>query len=355
MKARIALFVSCAALSSLTACATETVSTAAVAAAPVAPAPAHRLYAAVAMTKAQKNSSTPTDSGIYVRDEKGEWAIFGPRVLGIKGIAMQPGTDGRVILLAAADGVVRSTDGGQTWRRTTGWDVADVGSFAFNAANADEVYATTCWGPLRSTDGGATWSLAQAGLNQLYCQTVVADAARPGRVLLGTEDGIYVSTDGAKTWGRTDFPLVSVLRIAQSASDSRVLLAGTQGRGAWLSHDSGASWIAVDATTAAANLYAAAIDRHDAQRLALGGWGTGVRVSADGGKTWTDRTAGLPVKNVFVLAFDPDAKGRLWASTFEEGTFYSDDLGLTWRDGGLYGGYGSDYTFLPVPAATAPR
>lgn len=347
MNARIALFVSLAALGGITA-----------GAAPSVPAaPAHRLYAAVAMTKAQKNSSTPTDSGIYVRDEKGQWAIFGPRVLGIAGITMQPGTDGRVILLAAADGVLRSTDGGKTWRRTTGWDVADVRGFAFHPTNADEVYATTCWGPLRSTDGGATWSLAQAGLNHLYCQAVVADVARPGRVLLGTEDGIYLSTDGAKTWARTDFPLVSVLRIAQSPADPRVLLAGTQGRGAWLSRDSGETWTAVDPATAKANLYATAIDRRDAQRLALGGWGVGVRVSADGGKTWTDRTAGLPVKNVFVLAFDPDTQGRLWASTFEEGTYYSDDLGLTWQDGGLYGGYGSDYAFLPVPAsaATAPR
>lgn len=314
-------------------------------------APAHRLYAAVAMTKAQRNSSTPTDSGIYVRDEKGEWGFFGPRVLGIAGIAMQPGTDGRVILLAAADGVVRSTDGGATWRRTTGWDVADVRGFAFNPANADEVYATTCWGPLRSTDGGATWSLAQAGLDRLYCQAIVADAARPGRVLLGTETGLYISNDGAKTWERGDFPQVSVLRLAQSPSDPRVLLAGTQGRGAWLSRDSGLSWTAVDPATATANLYAVAIDREDARRLVLGGWGAGVRVSADGGQTWADRTAGLPVKNIFVLAFDPDTPGRLWASTFEEGTFYSDDLGVTWREGGLYGGYGSDYAFLPIPAA----
>lgn len=347
MKASMIIGTAVAALSVLSACAAEP--TAAVAA--TAPAPAHRLYAAVAMTKAQRNSSTPTDSGIYVRDEKGAWGFFGPRVLGIAGIAMQPGAAGRVILIAAADGVIRSADGGSTWRRTTGWEVADVRGFAFNPANADEVYATTCWGPLRSTDGGATWSLAQAGLDRLYCQAIVADAARPGRVLLGTEQGLYVSTDGAKTWTRGDFPQVSVLRLAQSASDPRVLFAGTQGRGAWLSRDGGESWTAVDAATSTANLYAVAIDRQDASRLVLGGWGAGVRVSADGGRTWIDRTAGLPVKNLFVLAFDPDAPGRLWASTFEEGTFYSDDLGVTWHDGGLYGGYGSDYAFLPLPAA----
>ncbi len=310
--------------------------------------PAHRLYAAVAMTKAQKNSATPTDSGLYQRDEHGEWSYFGPRVLGIASLAVQPGSHGQVILVAIADGVLRSMDGGRTWRKTTGWDVADVRSFAFDPADANRVYASTCWGPLRSTDGGATWSLAQAGLTQLYCQAVAADAEKPGRVLLGTEDGIYRSTDAAKTWARTEFPPVSVLRIAQSPADPHLLLAGTQGRGAWLSRDSGATWTAVDPATGTSNLYAAALDPRDVHRLAVGGWGVGVRVSADGGATWTDRTAGLPVKNIFVLAFDPDVPGRLLASTFEEGTFYTDDFGRTWHSAGLYGAYVFDLIFVPT-------
>ncbi|MBP9913339.1 MAG: hypothetical protein KBF26_08010 [Opitutaceae bacterium] len=317
------------------------------AAAPAAP-PRHQFYAAVAMTKAQRNSSTPADSGIYVRTSTGEWKNFGPRVLGINSLAVQPGSRGQVMLIASGDGVVRSADGGQTWRLSTGWDVMDVRTFAFNPAQPDEVYASTCWGPLRSTDGGATWVHANAGLNLLYSQTLVADAQTPGRVLLGTEDGIYVSNNGAKTWARTDSPPATALRMAQSVAEPKLLLAGTQGRGAWLSHDAGQSWTPTDPGSARANLHAVALDPHDATRLAVGGWGTGVRVSADGGKTWSDRSAGLPAKNIFVLAFDPDQPGRLWASTFEEGTFFSDDLGVTWQEGGLYGAYGYDFVFVPV-------
>jgi hypothetical protein len=50
-----------------------------------------RLYAAVGMTKAQKNSSIPTDSGLYRRDVDGEWRHFGPRILGVTSVAVQPG------------------------------------------------------------------------------------------------------------------------------------------------------------------------------------------------------------------------------------------------------------------------
>ena len=306
---------------------------------------ASRLYAAVAMTKAQKNSPTPLDSGLYARDAAGKWTNFGPRILGVASVAMSP-ADPAVLLLASADGVVRTHDGGRTWRKATGWEVADVRSIVFDRANPARVYAATAWGPLRSVDGGATWLLAQQGLDRLYCQTIVADAVRSGRVLLGMEDGVCVSTDGAVSWHRTSFPAVGVLRLAQSAVDARFLAAGTQGRGVWLSRDGGETWSAADPGTVAANLYAVALSPHDAAQLAVGGWEVGVRVSADGGRTWADRTAGLPARNIFVLAFDPDVKGRLWASTFEEGTYYSDDLGLTWHDGGLYGAYASDFVFL---------
>ena len=315
-----------------------------IAAAPAAPA--SRFYAAVSMTKAQKNSPTPLDSGLYLRQADGQWTNFGPRILGVTSLATSPDNPAS-LLLASADGVVRTTDGGKTWRKTTGWQVADVRAIVFDHANPAHAYAATAWGPLRSTDGGASWQLAQQGLARLYCQTIIADAASGGHVLLGTEDGVYASHDGAVTWARTVFPAVSVLRLAQSAADPKLLLAGTQGRGAWLSRDGGQSWTAADPGSATANLYAAAISPHTATQLAVGGWEIGVRVSADGGRTWADRTAGLPAKNVFVLAFDPDVKGRLWASTFEEGTYYTDDLGLTWHDGGLYGAYAFDLVFLP--------
>ncbi len=329
MKSPLSLLAVLGALS-LTACATE---------------PA-RFYAAVAMTKAQKNSSVPTDSGIYYREGAGEWTHFGPRILGIGSIAAEPARPDH-LLIASADGVIRTTDGGRTWRKTTGWNVVDVRSIAFDPLNPRQVYAATQWGPIRSSDSGATWQPAHAGLAKLYTQTVVADRARSGRVLIGAEDGVYVSTDAAQTWRRAaSSPDTTVLRLAQSAADASLLLAGTQHRGAWLSRDGGDTWTQTDPESAAANLYAVALNPHDAAVMAVGGWETGVRLSTDAGRTWSDRTAGLPTKNIFVLAFDPDVKGRLWASAFEEGTFYSDDLGRTWQDGGLYGAYGFDYVFV---------
>lgn len=317
------------------------------AAAPTAgapPPPAHRLYTAVAMTGQQRNSSVPTDSGLYFRQGARDWRHFGPRVLGVMTVAVDP-RDPQVALIASADGVVRSVDGGRTWRKTTGWEVADVRAIVFDARAPNRVYAATAWGPLRSTDAGATWQLAQKGLPRLYDQTLVVDPQ--GRVLLGAEKGLFASTDHAQSWHALKFPEASVLRLAQSAADAQVLVAGTEGRGAWLSRDAAKTWTPISAVPATANVYAAAADPRERQRLAVGGWSIGVRLSADGGDSWRDVTAGLPSGHVFALAFDPDRAGRLWAGVFERGIYYRDDAGATWVADGLDGAYVFDFIFAP--------
>lgn len=321
---------------------------------PAAPAGSPVLYAAVAMTKAQRNTATPSDSGLYRREASGGWVHTGPRILGVASLAVHP-VDPAVQLISSADGVVRSADGGRTWRKTTGWEVADVRSIAFDPARPDHAYAVTAWGPLRSVDAGRTWALTQRGLDRLYCQTLIVDRQQPDRVIIGMEEGLYASTDAAASWTRLDFPAVPVARLQQSPAEPELLLAVTTGRGAWVSRDRGVSWTAVDAATATANLYGATLSPHDAALMATGGWETGVRVSADGGRTWADRSAGLPNRRIFVLAFDPVEKNRLWASTFEEGTCYSDDHGRTWHDGGLSGAYGADFIFAPTTERAANR
>lgn len=308
---------------------------------------AHELFAAASMTRSQRNSSIPTDWGMFRHDGGEAWSLFGPRVLGVAGLAYDP-FNPDVLLLAAADGVVRSEDRGRSWRLTTGWRIADVRAFAFDAGDPLRVYAATQWGPIRSVDGGRSWESVADGLPVRYSQTLVSDRIIPGRILLGTETGIFLSEDAAASWRPVDGPPVTILRLVQSASRPAFLLAGTEGRGAWRSRDGGRSWQSVDPGSAKANLYAVAVRADDPEVLAIGGWATGVRVSTDGGETWSARGAGLPNPWVQALAFDPDHPGRLWAAVHEEGSYVSDDLGRTWTFAGLYGAYGHDYVFVPA-------
>ena len=168
-------------------------------------------------------------------------------------------------------------------------------------------------------------------------------------MLLGTDDGVYVSRDRAESWTAVRAsPKSNILRMARSAVDLDLWIAGTEGEGVFLSRNDGKSWESVSDELSENNVYAVALHPKTASRMAAGGWDAGVWMSDDTGKTWVDRSAGLPSKNVTAMAYDPTRQNRLWISTFEEGTYFSDDSGATWKDGNLYGAYVLDMDVIPV-------
>jgi len=306
------------------------------------------LFAAASFTKEQKNSPVPTDAGLFLRLDTGEWEPYGPKIQAVISASVDPSNPDH-IFLACGNGIVRTTDGGEFWKLVTGWEISDVAAIAVDPTNGRNVYAATGWGLWRSVDGGDTWISSATGSTETLSRTIVLDQRDPDRLLAGTAGGLFVSSDRAVTWKRiTDVPPTNILRLRRGVSSPEIWLAVTEGHGAWLSTDNGESWIQTATDLVYANLYGAAVDPSDAGNLAVSGWAIGVWISTDGGSTWVDRSAGLPSPNVFALAYDPDHPGRLFGSCFEEGTIYTDDAGESWEDGGLYGAYVSDLGFVPI-------
>lgn len=315
--------------------------------------PPTRLFAAAAFTKAQKNSSIPTDAGTFVRGDDGEWHSFGPKIQQVSSATVAP-TDSSLIFLACGNGVMRSRDGGATWRQVTGWEISDVIVVAVDPTDADRVYAASAWGIWRSTDGGESWVASRDGMdrNDMFTRTFIVDPRKPSRLLAGTAGGLYQSTNYGESWKRIEaVPAVNILRLRHGVADPAVWLLGTEGEGVWLSTDDGESWQTTAPGLATANVYGVAVDPSNSDHLAAGGWQTGVHLSTDRGATWHVADQGLPSRNLLAFAFDPAHGGRLWASTFEEGTVFSDDGGKTWQDGGLYGALVNDLGFLPLPVS----
>lgn len=309
--------------------------------------PPQLLFTAAAFTKAQKNSSIPTDAGIFVRHPEQGWMPFGPKIQQVASASVDPSNPSR-IYLACGNGIVRSTDAGQTWRLVTDWRVSDVTAIVIDPTNGQTVYAASGWGLVRSRDGGDSWESVDQGLPERFSRTITIDPQNPRRLLAGTSGGLFVSNDGADTWQQIKaIPSVHVLRLRHGVENPNVWLAVTEGQGAWLSTDSGESWNATAPAVAEANVYACAVDPSNAQNLAVGGWETGVHTSTDGGKSWQHRPAGLPTQNVLTLTYNPSS-GRLWVGTFEEGTAWSEDAGQSWNPGGLEGSLTNDLGFLPL-------
>jgi hypothetical protein len=85
------------------------------------------------------------------------------------------------VILAGIElgGVLRSTDGGQSWSKHRKGAVLDCHSLKFHPTHGDWVYEGGGGGAALSEDGGLTWRKPKAGLTKKYGWMVAADPARP--------------------------------------------------------------------------------------------------------------------------------------------------------------------------------
>ena len=305
------------------------------------------LYAALIRSKGYVVGLELTASGLHRHAEDSAWVHLGPNNPRVNGITYDPDRPD-TMFVAAGNGALRTYDGGQSWRITTGWRVTEAQDVALDPNAPEHVYLATAYGLWRTDDGGATWHEANEGIPRgaTYTETIEVDQTTPHRVLAGTNDGVYVSTDGAHTWQRAGGAGLEILDLQQSRTDPDRWIAATFRNGLLLSSDNGQTWTSGPAGLAEHSVHGVAIDPFDADRMAAVGWGTGVYLTEDGGETWTRRGDALPVDDFYEAVFDANVPGRLWAATLEEGVYHSDDGGRTWTSAGLDGTLVFDLLFV---------
>ncbi|MEM1270306.1 MAG: hypothetical protein AAGI08_09670 [Bacteroidota bacterium] len=311
---------------------------------PVAATAQHTLWAGLIKSKGYVVGSPLSQSGLHYLTGDTTWAHVGwnhPRSAGLSTPPGQPDT----LYVAAGNGVLRSFDGGTSWRIVTGWEVTEATGIDVDPNRPADVYVATAYGVWRSMDHGQTWTEANAGFEKRYTQKIEVDDTQPGRVLAATEGGVYVSANAGVAWTYAGVPH-PVISLSQSEADPMLWMAGTQRNGLFLSRDGGQTWSRAEGVSDAHSIYTVSPDPTDANRMAAGGWDTGLLISTDGGETWTTRTDGLPIPHLYCLAFDPDNPGRLYAATVEAGIFVIDSPTAPFRDAGLYGTLVWDMTFL---------
>lgn len=112
------------------------------------------------------------------------WFWFTPAEAGapyVQALALSP-TDPNVIIAGIEAGaVLRSTDGGKTWRGHMKGALRDCHSLAFHAKNGDWVYQAggSGAGAAFSLNAGLTWNQPKAGLDRHYGWACAADPVRP--------------------------------------------------------------------------------------------------------------------------------------------------------------------------------
>jgi hypothetical protein len=193
---------------------------------------------------------TGTGQQIYrSMDSAGSWqAANAPPAtpLYFTNVAVAPSDPNRVVAVGfTGTGVVQllTTTSGLTSTGSTSWTVRDPFVFvlrrhaiAIDPADpqvillADEDFRVT-----RSTDFGATWAPVggPSRVEGPRPTAILIDPDVPGRFFVGTEAGLYSTSDGGLTWAlETGMPRTYISRLRL---DGRKLFAFTLGRGAWRS------------------------------------------------------------------------------------------------------------------------
>lgn len=277
---------------------------------------------------AQQTSTDGAKSPFEAAFSRLEWRSIGPanmggRIADIEGVAGDPSI---VYVASASGGLWKTTNGGTTWKPIfERQGTLSIGDIALAPGNPDVVWVGTGEsnvrnsvsfgdGVYKSTDGGKTWQ--HMGLKESeHISAIVINPNNSDIVYVGAlghafgpndERGVFMTTDGGKTWTKTLYidnqHGVSDLEI--DPSNPNILYAGMWSfeRKPW-THRSGSEK-------------------------------GGVYKSIDGGRTWNKLTNGLPklMGRIGVRAAPSNPNIVYVIVEAKEGTLYrSDDRGETFR------------------------
>lgn len=195
-------------------------------------------------------------------------------------------------------------------------------------------------GMFRSLDGGETFRRACEGMFvECHVRALAVHPRQPSTLYLGSELGLFVSTDGADSWTKLPAPLdgLQVWSLWIMPQRPEVLIVGTCPSHLFRSEDGGRTW-----SEAAARLERECPrllwtrvtcivgDPNNAEELWAGVEIDGVHRSRDGGRTWQPIGSGLSSRDIHALVVVPGQPRRLLAATNNDLNISEDD-GATWR------------------------
>ena len=118
-----------------------------------------------------------------------------PHTHHVRWIAVDPADPDRLYVAIEAGALVRTDDGGETWRDHPDGGRRDNHTLRTHPDAPDRVYTAAGDGYAESTDRGDSWNYPQDGLDHRYVWGLAVDPADPDAVVVSAASGAYAAHD----------------------------------------------------------------------------------------------------------------------------------------------------------------
>lgn len=271
-----------------------------------------------------------------------------------------------------------SSDSGRSWQQARSLDINRVTPFALkqDVADPNTMYLGTNIGMFKSVDRGESWThltapkpkrpvrkktSAKKPVRKTGAATaknappVSSDPAAPALIpaitdtvkviellpagrgmIIGTDNGLYRSTDPTKGWEK--LPIgggysENIFAIHVAEARPNTIWVGTASTGVLVSNDDGKTWTRTGGAVDNIPVSSIKTDPRNPDRVYVGTVQT-FYLSKDGGRSWDRRGGNLPLGNYASILINPDNPDEilLASSLLNDGGIYlSTDAGNRWK------------------------
>jgi photosystem II stability/assembly factor-like uncharacterized protein len=188
-----------------------------------------------------------------------------------------------VLLAGVPGGVLRSSDGGDTWtfvRLSSPTPVITALALRYDGL---ALAGTLEDGLFCSCDDGLTWSAGNYGLLDPTVLSLVLSETK--EAYAGTSSGLAVSRNGGRSWRSLPLPIERPAVLSMAVGNNGLLLIGDESSGVWRSGDYGEHWTAVSSEAWDAPVNQIVLSANG--NVSFAACGARLMVSRDDGSTWT--------------------------------------------------------------------